>query len=112
MKLSKNKWIFRYGYINKPIFKKYSAFEAAAVFSALSLQPAYQSNLCRLEKAVHYCLSFCKGKLKPDPKFINKLFLLMEQQGIASMEDPAENVLTSNLWLSDKSYQCQQLSLA
>ncbi|UUO22372.1 hypothetical protein FGD67_03495 [Colwellia sp. M166] len=89
----------------KKYLKKYSAVEAAAVFSALSLKPAYQSNLCRLEKAVHYCLSYCKGKLRPDPKFINKLFLLMEQQGIASMEDPAENVFTSNLWLSDRSYQ-------
>lgn len=85
--------------------KKYSACEAAAVFSALSLKPAYQSNLVRLEKAIHYCLSFCKGNIKPEPKFINKLFLLMDQQGIATMEDPAENVFTSNLWLSDKPYQ-------
>ncbi len=42
-----------------PLLEDFSPISTASVFSVLSLNPDYQSNQFRLEKAVHLCLSFC-----------------------------------------------------
>ena len=93
-----------------PLLEEFSPIITASVFSALSLNPKYQSNQYRLEKAVHFCLSFCKGKNEPNKKIIQEIFISISECGIASMEDPAEDVFVSRLWLDDKSY-CVPLGL-
>ncbi len=93
-----------------PLLEDFSPISTASVFSVLSLNPDYQSNQFRLEKAVHLCLSFCKGKKDPNRKIIQEVFKRMSECGLASMEDPAEDVFASRLWLDDKSY-CVPLGL-
>jgi hypothetical protein len=94
-----------------PLLEDFSPIRTASIFSALSLNPDYQSNQFRLDKAVNLCLSFCKGRKEPNRKIIQEVFARMSDCGLASMEDPAEDVFASRLWLDDKSY-CVPLGLS
>jgi hypothetical protein len=84
--------------------KSYSAIQTASVFSALSLNPNFQSSQYRLEKAISICLSFCKGNKKPDLNLV-KFILEKSSELFSLMEDPAEDVFISTLWFEDEQYK-------
>ena len=87
------------------ILSPYSPVETASVFSGLLLNPEYQSHQYRLEFAVNACLSFCKGNKSPNRKIIRDVYKELEKCSVSHMEDPAEDVFISTLWLGYKSYK-------
>lgn len=84
--------------------KNYSAIETTSIFSALSLNPNFQSSQYRLEKAISISLSFCKGNKKPDLNLI-KFILEKSSELFSHLEDPAEDVFISTLWFDGEQYK-------
>ncbi|WP_040514371.1 hypothetical protein, partial [Paraglaciecola polaris] len=87
------------------ILKEYDPVESALYFSSLLLDPAYQSTTATLEKAIHLCLGICIGKKKTSKTFIKKVFKAVSSDGFSMMEDPAEDVMASRIWLNGKEYK-------
>jgi hypothetical protein len=87
------------------ILKGYDPVESALYFSSLLLDPAYQSTTATLEKAIHLCLGICIGKNKTSKTFIKKVFKAVSSDGFSMMEDPAEDVMASRVWLNGKEYK-------
>gem|GEM_PF-1623968 len=90
--------------IFKETLKEYSKIDTACIFSALLLNPSYQSSQYRLEKAVAISLSFCEGTKRPDNNLIN--FILEKSfELFGLLEDPAEEVFISIVWFENEQYK-------
>ncbi|MCG7539036.1 hypothetical protein [Pseudoalteromonas sp. OF7H-1] len=83
----------------------YSPIESALCFSSLLLDPEYQSTTATLEKAIHMSLGVSRGANKATKSYIKKVFNAISANGFSSMEDPAEDVMASKLWLNGKEYK-------
>lgn len=83
----------------------YCPIKTALVFSSLILKADCHSKTNSLENAIRLSLSFCKGKTEPDKRLISSVFKALDELGITSMNDPAEDVLISTLWFNGSPYK-------
>lgn len=83
----------------------YCPIKTALVFSSLVLKTDCHSKTNSLENAIRLSLSFCKGKTEPDKQLISSIFKTLDELGITSMNDPAEDVLISTLWFNGSPYK-------
>ena len=90
--------------LNK-ILKLHDPSESALIFASIILNPNYQSTIGTLEKVIHMCLGLCKGNKKPTRDYTKKVFQEVSSSGIGMMDDPAEDVFMSQLWLNKKNYK-------
>lgn len=86
------------------LLKNYTSTESALYFSSLLLDPNYQSTTATLEKAIHMCLGVCSGTNTATKTFVKKVFKSISSDGFSMMEDPAEDVMASKIWLDGKEY--------
>ncbi|WNK19066.1 hypothetical protein P1P91_09250 [Halomonas piscis] len=82
----------------KTILAGYNKKETVAIVSGLLVNPEYHSNNVRMEALLHYSLLHCKGGNKTTRTTFEKcLNKTMTNLGLASFEDPIEDVFVSSI---------------
>ena len=84
--------------------EKFNPIEAAKLISTLFYAPEFQSNTLQVEALVHLTLASGKGTSKLRSRDIAKLFKELKRTSYEFDLDPAEDVMTSQVFFEDKSY--------
>lgn len=75
----------------------YDPLSLASTFGGLLALPELQSNCIRLETLVHVALANGRGKRKPNPTIISRLFSELGKSIAGWKEDPAEDVFVTSV---------------
>ncbi len=84
--------------------EKFKPVEAAKLVSTLFYAPEFQSNILQVEALVHLTLASGKGTSKLRSRDIAKLFKELKKTSFEYDLDPAEDVMTSQVFFEGKSY--------
>ncbi len=88
------------------LLRKWSRSKAVAALSGLLLDPEFQSSCVRLEALVHASLATSAGgKSRISPNQLSATFNLLSQTQFGYAEDPAEDVMVSNVIFQGDNYR-------